>query len=290
MVEYSGGNPLPATRNEVEVDAWTEDWSFVASLRTTLGNSSCDANDDDELSITGRCSCTVGALSGHVHDQSPCDGKNNTYSCVRTLTQDGGPNTMYCEFNDPEQFVEFYNLDTDPYNLHNLAITLRNSTQGRAKLAAMHSRLLDHQACTGSDCFDPPHRPPTKPSPRYQDPSSKLCLGFGSDDKMMFALQDCGKGAAVQWVQGKDKNGFGQFLNVEENKCLNIQNKQCDGGMVHLFDCQGTDTKVHTANHFHFNASTNEIMSECCQEPKCVRTNDGVMTNCGDHTTWTQLG
>jgi hypothetical protein len=178
---------------EILADRVLEDRTFIAGLHTTLSttttglnsnsNSSaktnanananasalCAANADDELSITGRCSCTVGALSGDVHDTSPCDGKNNTYSCVRFLDTRGnevgtgagtgtgtGRNEMYCEFNDPEHYVEYYDLNADPYNLHNLYPALKNSTAGKAKLAALHARLLDHQACSGPNCFDPP--------------------------------------------------------------------------------------------------------------------------------------
>jgi hypothetical protein len=54
-------------------------------------------------------------------------------------------NTIYCEFADPEHFVEYYDLSVDPYNLHNLAAGMRNSSEGRAALAKMHARLLDHQ-------------------------------------------------------------------------------------------------------------------------------------------------
>jgi hypothetical protein len=101
MVEYSGGNDLPnggggmlgsgGTKvDSVELEVLAESRAFIASLHTTLANpglggavnatAMCAANDDDELSITGKCSCTVGAITGDVHDKSPCDGKNNTYA------------------------------------------------------------------------------------------------------------------------------------------------------------------------------------------------------------------
>ena len=47
------------------------------------------------------------------------DGRNNTFDCVRTL--DGVADDLYCEFDDDERFVEFYDHRADPWQLHNLA-------------------------------------------------------------------------------------------------------------------------------------------------------------------------
>ena len=74
------------------------------------------------------------------------DGRNNTYACVRTLTADASE--IYCEFNDDEHFVEWYNLTADPYNMHNLA-----PSASPEALAEQHKTLLKHQACSGQDCF-----------------------------------------------------------------------------------------------------------------------------------------
>uniref|UniRef100_T1JN66 Sulfatase N-terminal domain-containing protein n=1 Tax=Strigamia maritima TaxID=126957 RepID=T1JN66_STRMM len=49
------------------------------------------------------------------------DAFNNTYSCIRTLSQ-SGTNKIYCEFKDNEHFVEMYNMKVDPMQLKNLAI------------------------------------------------------------------------------------------------------------------------------------------------------------------------
>jgi len=47
------------------------------------------------------------------------DALNNTYHCVRTMNN--GPvdlrNTIYCQFLDRENFVEFYDLKADPWHL-----------------------------------------------------------------------------------------------------------------------------------------------------------------------------
>lgn len=83
MVEYSGGGDPEASR--------------------LSAGPMCTAVGSDENSIDGHCSCTVGAAGGPVHDQSPCDGGNNTYACIRTL----GPaeNSIFCVFDDSESEI-----------------------------------------------------------------------------------------------------------------------------------------------------------------------------------------
>nr|ACO15601.1 N-acetylglucosamine-6-sulfatase precursor [Caligus clemensi] len=46
------------------------------------------------------------------------DSRNNTYTCKRVL--DGNTNTKHCVFQDRDNFEEIYDLDKDPYELHNL--------------------------------------------------------------------------------------------------------------------------------------------------------------------------
>ena len=55
------------------------------------------------------------------------DVANNTYYCVRKLDQ--RDNSIFCQFDDEEQFVEAYDLNEDPYQLTN--IYLRNSKANR---------------------------------------------------------------------------------------------------------------------------------------------------------------
>ena len=47
------------------------------------------------------------------------DVANNTYLCIRKLNE--RENSILCEFDDDEKFVEAYNLNEDPYQLANLA-------------------------------------------------------------------------------------------------------------------------------------------------------------------------
>jgi len=151
-VEYSGGNPLPNGEVGAELeqeeqceDVVAEDNAFAGSL--PVKGSLCSADAGDELSIAGKCSCTVGRFAGEkTHDISPCDNKNNTYACVRTLS--ATENSMYCEFNDPEAHKELYDLSVDPYNLDNTYSAANATTRD-----ALHQRLLRHQACSGAGCF-----------------------------------------------------------------------------------------------------------------------------------------
>ena len=46
------------------------------------------------------------------------DSRNNTYTCLRT--KKNAENTLFCVFEDDEAFVEFYDLDQDLHQLHNM--------------------------------------------------------------------------------------------------------------------------------------------------------------------------
>ncbi|XP_072122521.1 glucosamine (N-acetyl)-6-sulfatase (Sanfilippo disease IIID), b [Mobula birostris] len=73
------------------------------------------------------------------------DAFNNTYACVRTLSQS---NLQYCEFADNEKFVEVYNLTADAYQLTNIR-KLVNPTL----LVKMNQRLIKLESCSGNDCW-----------------------------------------------------------------------------------------------------------------------------------------
>ena len=45
------------------------------------------------------------------------DSFNNTYACVRTLTST--QNSLFCNFADNEESKEAYDLQVDPFQLHN---------------------------------------------------------------------------------------------------------------------------------------------------------------------------
>uniref|UniRef100_A0A670IUX3 N-acetylglucosamine-6-sulfatase n=1 Tax=Podarcis muralis TaxID=64176 RepID=A0A670IUX3_PODMU len=95
---------------------------------------------------------------GHTHQDPHCpalgpgvsqcfpdcvceDAFNNTYACVRTLSP---INLQYCEFADAQNFVEVYNLTSDPHQLFNVVKTVDPS-----QLEQMNQRLIKLQACSG---------------------------------------------------------------------------------------------------------------------------------------------
>ncbi|XP_066524647.1 N-acetylglucosamine-6-sulfatase [Hoplias malabaricus] len=76
------------------------------------------------------------------------DSYNNTYACVRTVSQ--SVNLQYCEFDDNEVFVEVYNLTADPFQLTNIAKTIDQEV-----LERMNHRLMMLQSCSGQSCRTP---------------------------------------------------------------------------------------------------------------------------------------
>jgi N-acetylglucosamine-6-sulfatase len=77
--------------------------------------------------------------------QQPSSGNPRTYEAMRTH------DLLYVEYNDGER--EFYNLKTDPFELHNLAGSLTSS-----QLAVLHGDLLAIEHChNGSACWAAMH-------------------------------------------------------------------------------------------------------------------------------------
>jgi len=74
------------------------------------------------------------------------DTKNNTYTCLRRIESDR--NTMFCSFEDDENFEEYYDLDIDPYQLDNLAPALHDDIQEDRDL------LADLRQCSGVACHE----------------------------------------------------------------------------------------------------------------------------------------
>merc|ERR1712038_427828 len=55
------------------------------------------------------------------------DSKNNTYNCLRTLSDE--ENLLLCQFEDDVAYQELYNLQEDPHQLHNLYDSRSRSLQ-----------------------------------------------------------------------------------------------------------------------------------------------------------------
>ena len=72
------------------------------------------------------------------------DSANNTFDCVRTL--DRGADDLYCEFDDDERFVEYYDHRVDPWQLHNLAHGRRSEGGVEATLRRRRQRLRELRA------------------------------------------------------------------------------------------------------------------------------------------------
>lgn len=73
------------------------------------------------------------------------DAWNNTYHCVRTIS--GKANSIYCRFEDNEDFVEYYDLIEDPQQLYN-----KNKDLTVWEREALETRLAELRTCMGSKC------------------------------------------------------------------------------------------------------------------------------------------
>jgi N-acetylglucosamine-6-sulfatase len=73
------------------------------------------------------------------------DSLNNTYHCVRTLSEQ--ENSIYCRFDDAENFVEYYNLTDNPWQLHNQFYELN-----AVEIQRYEQRLGELQTCQGPSC------------------------------------------------------------------------------------------------------------------------------------------
>ena len=73
------------------------------------------------------------------------DSFNNTYTCVRTLKQ--SENSLFCDFADEVNFQEIYDLNEDPFQLHNLFDV-------QVDYSEHFERLQRHQNCQGfQECY-----------------------------------------------------------------------------------------------------------------------------------------
>jgi N-acetylglucosamine-6-sulfatase len=71
---------------------------------------------------------------------------NNTFHCVRTLDQE--ENTVYCGFQDDVEFVEFYDMNHDEWQLDNLYPRKMNECQKR-----QYKKRLEYlRQCEGPTC------------------------------------------------------------------------------------------------------------------------------------------
>ena len=75
------------------------------------------------------------------------DSFNNTYNCVRTYRGATDEDSIYCRFDDDENFVEFYDLNKNPYQLNNEYADLKDFERQRYE-----HRLNELMTCQGPTC------------------------------------------------------------------------------------------------------------------------------------------
>lgn len=76
------------------------------------------------------------------------DSFNNTYHCVRTIdTGTSTEDSIYCRFVDDEDFVEYYDLQSNPYQLENEISKLKPFQRQRYE-----QRLQELLQCRGPTC------------------------------------------------------------------------------------------------------------------------------------------
>mmetsp|Transcript_465 Transcript_465/g.1306 ORF Transcript_465/g.1306 Transcript_465/m.1306 type:complete len:285 (+) Transcript_465:880-1734(+) len=77
------------------------------------------------------------------------DAGNNTYRCVRTYdnVDQGGEDSIYCKFQDDEDFVEYYDINANPWQLNNDVGTLT-----AAEKLSYEARLEELLNCQGASC------------------------------------------------------------------------------------------------------------------------------------------
>ncbi|XP_071817804.1 N-acetylglucosamine-6-sulfatase-like [Apostichopus japonicus] len=126
-----GTSLLPLLLPGQKTSTWRED--FLVEYR-------------GEYSPEGYAGCPHTEFLNTCYPNCVCeDGYNNTYTCIRKITEK--ENTMFCQFSDSENFQEFYNLTADPYQLSNIASKLQPGY-----LASLADRLITLSVCKGATC------------------------------------------------------------------------------------------------------------------------------------------
>ena len=98
---------------------------------------------------------TCGMYATSCTSKNPVDTWNNTFHCLRSHYNESSTgetlfrNTMYCRFADDENFVEYYNLTEDPWQLDNTADALTAD-----EVLALGTKLGSLRQCKGNSCRD----------------------------------------------------------------------------------------------------------------------------------------
>lgn len=204
-------------------------------------------------------------MCGGERGSTPCDAVNNTYACIRTInitTSGLSPHSLYCQFNDDEDYVEFYtNVNTDPWETTNVV-----NTSDPATVKAMANRLRNYQVCSGNNCRNPTGLyPPPAPAGSVQLHNNQGgCLAATGAGQLGVTYSSCVE-PNVGWFLSNDSLGHPQIKSASDSTCVNLDNDVCAAGTyVHLYDCQGNDSRVHTADHWRFDAQTGTLQPVSC--------------------------
>eukprot|EP00658_Telonema_sp_P-2_P032385 TRINITY_DN23999_c0_g1_i1.p1 TRINITY_DN23999_c0_g1~~TRINITY_DN23999_c0_g1_i1.p1 ORF type:complete len:457 (-),score=109.56 TRINITY_DN23999_c0_g1_i1:246-1616(-) len=141
LVEYQG--PTFSGMSDIEYDA--------------LDPTEVDVDQAGELFDMANLTSVGGCKWFSKASSSQCDPESNTYACVRSIKSAIDANSVYCEFTKEENFVEYYDIDADPFQLYNLAqnATVNRTTTFTAKMKSLAARLRAHMKCSGHNCLHP---------------------------------------------------------------------------------------------------------------------------------------
>ena len=234
-------------------------------------------------------------MCGGEHGMCPCDAPNNTYKCLRTMN--ASENSIFCEFDDSVEMVEWYDLNNDPYELYNLATAAATPTPAQAtKMAALHARLRAYMHCWGDYCHDPPANIPPPPSPPPPPPSpvppgmrqyraGGMCLSAAAvdGDQPVVGLAECAAQGYAPTQVWDDAAIHGQpairLVAGGNDGCLNLNMGANACGLppaqtwFHLFNCPGG-----AGNRLVWNATLSaiELVPAVCGggPPRCVAAAD----------------
>lgn len=137
-------------------------------LQTTMdGRSFLPLINDSREDL--RCWRNDFLVSYHGEGEAPCemfecpppppsqyhggDATNNTYHCVRRVIPER--NAIYCRFIDDENFLEYYDLETDPWQMQNAADQLTKDEHFQWEMRLLQLRRCRGEGCRQHDCSDP---------------------------------------------------------------------------------------------------------------------------------------
>lgn len=93
------------------------------------------------------------------------------------------------------------------------------------------------------------------------------CAGSCTEGNERIILGSC-EGIASSWKASVDSLEFPQIAAASNaGLCLNVDSRTCKAGThVWLYECQGSHSQVHAANHFKFHAQNGTIRSTYCAD------------------------